>query len=248
MAANFACLLWICFLSKPWMMPRFSNFRTAYLGKIFRSGMLFFLTQIAGLVVMNSDNLVISHFLSPAQVTPYNVTWRLTNYGSSLLSLITPALWPAYAEAFVKGEQHWMRQAYLKSQRVTLLVLGAVALVMGLTGKFIINIWAGPKAVPSTSLLVLMCIWMIIFGVTMNQSTLIGATGRVGKQAIYALVASASNLALSMWWVQTLGLTGVILGTLVSYLIFIVPFQGWQVRGILKPSQPPAPREGLNHA
>jgi O-antigen/teichoic acid export membrane protein len=83
-------------------------------------------------------------------------------------------------------------------------------------------------------LLRLMCVWMFIFAITLNQSCLMGATYRVGKQAIYGILAAAANLILSILWVKTIGSAGVLIATIVSYLVFIVAMQTWEVRRILR--------------
>ncbi len=151
--ANLGSLAWICLHHKPWMMPWPSRVRRMHLGAIFHSGSRFFLIQLAGVIVFNSDNLVISHYLDPAHVTPYSVTWRLASYGSSLQALLSPALWPAYAEAYARSDMKWIRTTYLRMQRGTVALLMVVALGLFLGGKWIIHLWAGQAAVPSTLLL-----------------------------------------------------------------------------------------------
>ncbi len=44
--------------------------KPSLIGKIFHSGTQFFAIQLAGLVVFSSDNLIISHYLSPAEEHP----------------------------------------------------------------------------------------------------------------------------------------------------------------------------------
>src|SRR6185437_8736352 len=112
LASNLACLTWICFVHKPWMKPWPSRFRRAMTRVIFGSGSMFFLIQMANLVVWNSDNIVIAHFRGAAAVTPYSVTWRLVCYITALQTLAVPALWPAYAEAYVRGDIQWVRKTY----------------------------------------------------------------------------------------------------------------------------------------
>jgi len=132
--------------------------------------------------VFNSDNIVISHYLSPAQVTPYNVTWRLVSYITAVPILILPSLWPAYSEAHAKGDLAWIRSAYARTRWVTLAVLTAGCIMLVVEGQNIVRLWAGASAVPSTMLLRLMCVWMFIFAITLNQSCLMGATARVKRQ------------------------------------------------------------------
>jgi O-antigen/teichoic acid export membrane protein len=232
-AANGACLLWIGLIRKPWLRPWPSRIRRHLIGDIFRSGGQFFLIQIAGLVVFNSDNLVISHYLSPAQVTPYNIAWRVASYLGAIQTLAYPALWPAYSEAFANGDLTWIRSTYARNRWITALMLFMGCGIMGLAGRRIIQIWAGAAAVPPVILLYLMCVWMVVFAITTNQSCLMGATMRVKKQAIFSVLGAAVNLLLSIVWVKTMGVPGVLLGTIVSYLLFIVVPQTLEVKNIL---------------
>ena len=244
--ANAICLLWVCFFQKPWLKPWPSRFKKHLAGEIFHTGGQFFLIQIAGLVVFNSDNLVISHYLTPAQVTPYSVTWRVVSYITTLQALAFASLWPAYSEAYAKGDMAWIRLAYTRNRWITLAVLAAGCAVLLSAGQHIILLWAGPAAVPSVQLLWLMCVWMVILAITTNQSCLMGATSRVKKQAVFSLVSAGANLALTILWVRTLGIIGVLLGTVVSYLLFIVIPATLEVRSILRGHRTPVEQVSQN--
>ncbi len=233
-AANAACLIWIVLFHKPWMKPRPDRVDRDLIAPIFRSGTQFFAIQLSGLVVFSSDNLVISHYLSPAEVTPYAITWRLTSYILALQFLIFPALWPAYSEAYASGHMDWIRSTYKRVRWTTAAILVAGCGVMLLAGRDIIRFWAGPVAVPSMFLLELMCVWTVICAFATNQSCLMGATSRMKKQAYSSSLAAVVNLVLSILWVKTMGPSGVLLATIVSYMVFIVAVQTWEVRSILR--------------
>jgi O-antigen/teichoic acid export membrane protein len=232
--ANAACMFWVCFFHKPWMKPWPLRVRSRLIGQIFHSGIQFFAIQIAGLIVFSSDNLIISHFLSPAQVTPYSITWRLVNYIAMVQTFLFPALWPAYSEAYAKGQLAWIGSTYNRVRRMTVVVLAVGCGTMLLAGRGIIRMWAGQAAVPTQTLMWLMCVWVIIFAFTTNQSCLMGATYRTGKQGFFSLLAAVSNLILSILWVRSIGPEGVLLATIVSYVIFIVLVQTWEVKRILR--------------
>jgi O-antigen/teichoic acid export membrane protein len=145
-----------------------------------------------------------------------------------------PALWPAYSEAYAKRDLRWIRLTYNRVRWITVATLVVGCSTMLFAGREIIRIWAGPAAVPSALLIQLMCVWIVICVFTTNQSCLMGATFRVSKQAISSSLSAVANLALSIYWVKTMGTTGVVLGTIVSYLVFIVVVQSWEVRRILR--------------
>jgi O-antigen/teichoic acid export membrane protein len=236
-----ACLGWMCAVRKPWLRPWPGRVRVRLASRIFTSGGQFFLMQLAGLVVFNSDNLVIAHFLTPAQVTPYSVTWRLVSYITAAQVLLFPAMWPAYSEAWTRGDLGWIRRAYGRLERLTALTLAGGGVVLLFFGERVIRIWAGPAAVPTPGLLRLMCVWMVIFAVTTNQACLMAATNRIRRQAIAAALSAAANLALTLYWVRTLGLIGVLLGTVVSYVMFVLGVQMWEVHRILNPGEKRVP-------
>lgn len=231
---HLVCLLWLILIHKPWLKPKIGLLRRRLVSKLFHSGSQFFLIQIAGIVVMNSDNIVISHFLGPSQVTPYSITWRIVSYITAVPAVFIPALWPAYSEAYTRGDLDWIRAAYRRNAWITMLVLAVGCTVILTAGKRIILFWAGPSAVPSATLLRMMCIWMVIFSITLNQSCLMGATYRTSKQAALSIVSAALNLLLSIVWVRHYGSLGVLMATIVSYVLFILAPQNLEVRGILR--------------
>jgi O-antigen/teichoic acid export membrane protein len=232
--ANAACLAWVIVFAKPWLKPWPNLVKLSLAGKIFRSGAQFFAIQMAGLVVFSSDNLIISHFLSPARVTSYAVTWRLATYITAVQALLFPAIWPAYSEAYSRHHLDWIRSTYGRVRRVTLITVGVGCAAMLAAGREIIRIWAGPAAVPEETLIMLMCVWIAIFAFTTNQSCLMGATLRVGKQALSSGIAAAANLLLSILWVRSMGPFGVLLATVISYVIFVLLVQAYEVRRILR--------------
>jgi O-antigen/teichoic acid export membrane protein len=112
--------------------------------------------------------------------------------------------------------------------------VAAVALLIGLLGRPVIRIWAGPPAVPGRLLLWLMCGWVILLACGLNQAVLLSATSRIRLQAVYSLIGAAANLGLSIYLVRLIGVPGVLIGTLVSYILFGLAPQGYEVRNILR--------------
>ena len=140
--ANLLCLVWIWSVHKPWLAPRLSHIKGRAARRMMQTGGEFFVLQIAGIVVFNSDNLVVTHYLGPAQVAPYSVAWRLVGYAAVAQTLLTPALWPAFSEAFAKGDLAWVRSAFWKTMRGTMGFASACAVVFAFTGRWIIGVWA----------------------------------------------------------------------------------------------------------
>ena len=232
--ANLAMLVFVVGSQKPWLRLRPRLVDGGAVRELLSSGSSFLLIQVAAVVVFSSDNVIVSHYLGPAEVTPYSVTWRLVGLAAVLQSLVFPALWPAYAEAHAKRDYAWIRRTFALTMWgvVGLNLICAAALL--LFGRGVIRLWAGAAAVPSRPLLVAMCVWALISGCMTFESCLLAALNRTRAQAVLSIVAAAVNILLSVMWVQRIGSLGVIAGTIVSYVVVLVVPQTMIVRELWK--------------
>ncbi len=228
------CLLWLLSVHKPWLRPRIAHLDRAAARRMMRMGTEFFILQIAGLVVFNSDNLVITHYLGPAEVARYSVAWRLAGYASVIQALLIPALWPAFSEAFERGDIEWVRQTFRRTMWITMGTTFCFAIVFALAGRWFIRVWATTAAVPSEELVLLMCVWVLISTSMTNIGALLASKSETRLQAWCSIGTAAVNLVLSIWLIRRIGTTGVILGTILSYLLVLVVPMIWQTKRILR--------------
>src|SRR5271167_3528449 len=232
--ASLATLLVTVIWAKPWLRPRIAFIDRGVVKELLDSGSSFFLIQVAGVIVFSSDNLVVSHYLGAAEVTPYSVTWRLVGLAALLQSLIFPALWPAYAEAYARRDYAWIRRTFSLTMKGTVALNLACAVVLVLFGRTLIRVWADPAAVPPNYLLLAMGVWGLISGFMSVESCLLAALNRTREQAVLSIIAAVVNIALSIVLVRHIGSVGVIGGTILSYLVVLVVPQSMIVRGLFK--------------
>jgi O-antigen/teichoic acid export membrane protein len=233
-ATNFVCLLWLWIWHKPWLLPTRARWQIALVRPLVQTGLGFFILQLAGLAVFNTDNFIIAHYLGPAEVTPYSITWKLVGYTAAIQTIMTPALWPAYAEAWTRGDLRWIRRTLRMVILVSMGVAGVGCVILIIWGKSLIQVWAGPAAVPSQTLIVLMCVWVMICTFMANTSTVLAATNMTRLLAWLSVSVAVVNLVASIWLVQRIGSVGVILGTIGSFVLILVIPQTWKVLMILR--------------
>jgi O-antigen/teichoic acid export membrane protein len=222
-------LLWLVLWHKPWLRPRLGLVSLNEALTLLSTGWSFLLIQAAAMVVFSTDNIIVSHYLGAAEVTPYSVTWRVVGLGAVLQALVFPALWPAYAEARARGDIPWIRRTFAIAIRTTIALNVAWAMFLISFGRLGIRLWAGPAAVPPRSLLLAMACWSVIAGFMTAQSCLLGALNHTRVQAVASALAAVVNVALSIVLVVRLGSLGVILGTILSYLVVLVVPQSFAV-------------------
>ncbi len=214
-----ASTLWLLLVHKPWLMPGIRSLSAQATRQLVNVGGMFFVVQIAALLIFQTDNLIIAHFAGPDQVTPYSVAYRLFGYTSLLGLLIFPNLWPAYTEAIARRDEAWVRRTFrLNSVGGTALTM-VMALPLVVFGIPIIRIWAGQAAVPPFSLMIWMAGWSVTNSLMTAISCLLSASGRIKRQMYYGMSTAVVNIALSVWWVGLFGITGVIAATVIAYAL-----------------------------
>lgn len=222
LAGTLALNVWVMLWRKRWMKPWPSMVSPRSVRELLGTGSGFLLLQISALVVFNCDNIIIAHYLGPADVTPYSVTMRLATYATALQMALYPSLWPAYTEAHARGDYEWVRQTFWKTTRYALGAAGIAVVVLALFGRPLIRWYVGPAAVPTESLILAICLWTFIATGTELESCLLSALNRVKVQVVLALIATPLNVVLSIYWAQDYGSVGVVLGTIASYLLVVV--------------------------
>jgi O-antigen/teichoic acid export membrane protein len=222
LGGTLALNVWVVFRRKRWLTPWPTMVSRKSVRELLGTGPGFLLLQISALVVFNSDNVVIAHYLGPAEVTPYSVTMRLATYATVLQMALYPSLWPAYVEASARGDYEWVRRVFWKSARYSMGAAGIAVVVLALFGRPLIGWYVGPAAVPSEALILAICVWTLVATGTELESCLLSALNRVKLQAVLAVVGVTLNLALSIYWVRKIGSVGVVLGTITSYLLVVV--------------------------
>jgi len=184
---------------------------------------MFFVLQCAVAVGFASDNVVIAQVLGGAAVAVYAVPQKLFSFVSMLVSIAITPLWPAYGEALARGDVVWVRRAFLASLRLTLATTVPLCTLLAFAGPWILRVAVGRSLHAHASLLAVLAFWGVISAVSATASVLLNGAGVLKVQTIVAVVASLSNLALSILLTRRLGVIGVCLGSILTQLLIAYP-------------------------
>lgn len=182
---------------------------------------LFFILQLSGLIAFQSDYLIISHYLGPESVALYAVAFKLFTLPSIISSFFLNALWPAYAEAKSRGDMRWVFKSFFTSLRYSAIVVLPFSLVLLVGGRWIIENWVGSSITPGFDLLIGLFFWSILTILGGNFAALLNGLGIIKFQIIASLLMAIMNIALSIFLVQKIGISGVVWGSVLSISLFL---------------------------
>ncbi|UCC55315.1 MAG: oligosaccharide flippase family protein [Gammaproteobacteria bacterium] len=207
------------------LRPRRININLDTARKLFSTGQLFFVLQIAVIVGFHSDNIIIARILGAEAVAGYDVALKLATLPAIFIGFVVVAQWPAYGEALTRGDMDWIRHTFTRTLRVSMTITLPFAIILLLWGDQIIRLWAGPDVVPSVSLLAGMATWSLLLVAGSVISSLLNGLHVVKLQVICAILMAIGNILVSIYLVDAVGVEGAIYGTLVAYIMLsLLPY------------------------
>ena len=214
-------LNWLVLFSRrhPELRPhlRLATGRAA-LGLI-KVGMLFFVLQLAVAVAYQSDVVVAARIVGPSAAAEFSVALRLFFLVPTLLSLVFVPLWPAYGEAIARGDLGWVRRTLARSTVLGVILATASSVFLVFAGREVLRIWLGPVFDPPFMLLLGMAIWAVVSTGFTSISMLLNGATVVRFQVIVASLMAGTSIVASIVLGSRYGLSGIIWGTLLAYLI-----------------------------
>jgi O-antigen/teichoic acid export membrane protein len=164
------------------------------------------------------DMLMLGVMSNPHQVGLYSAAYRIMNQVLFTYYLLTQILYPRHAKQDAAGRARALRPRIL----VTLFAAGAaIAFVLSVSRKLVVDIVFGHQFLPATLLLALLAWAIPLDFVTSYLSNAYIAWSMEKKVLICTAVGAASNVILNLIWIPTYGATAAAVNTLVSYVIFL---------------------------
>jgi len=178
-----------------------------------------FVHDVATLLQMKTDVIVIGALLPVAAVTPYALCQKLSRVPQVLTEQFVKVLLPLASELQAHDDQRRLRLMYLWSSRLTLVIFVPIGSAIALLSPDVLTLWLGPSYAEYWPLVVIL---VVALGIDMSQwpaANILQASARVRLVAVVAIATGVANLGLSIVLARWLGLNGVALGTLIPTTI-----------------------------
>ena len=206
---------------KPELAPAFRFVSRHTIKYIAHIGILFFVMQIAGAVVFASDNIVIAQLLGAHAVAIYAIPQRMFSIVPSMLGLALVPLWPAYGEALARGDHGWVWRTLKRSLIVSTVFAGLCSIVLVCAGNWLITLWVGPVIATSMLLLVALGIWQVVQAGGYAVSMYLNGANAMRFLVIVCVTMAVVAIALKIYLVPIIGISGVVWATIISYLLCV---------------------------
>lgn len=186
-----------------------------------------FVANVAVLIILRIDPLVIKLFLPLAAVAVYGIASKIAEYSFLLNKQFSNALMPLVSQSHGRGDADTILKVLIDGTRFLMGVAVPFLALLWYYAGDIIHLWMGPDFAESTPLLRILLIAVFFSTLQLNAANVLGMTGH-HKAVAYSMLGSAGlNLVLSILLIQVFALTGVAMATLIAAfaieMLVIVP-------------------------
>ncbi len=197
------------------LRPSFADINLNNLKLLLTLGIGFFALQICSLVLNTTDNLLISNLYGSEDVTPYSIVYKVFYLLTQLHGIVIMPMWSAYTEAATRKDMKWINNTMKKINLITL-GFSAMAVIGIILFRPLSVIWLRRELQFSTSLIIIVAIYMIVQMFANNYSSFLCGVGHIKTSVIISLIGTFLNIPLSILFARDfhMNLTGIILGSL----------------------------------
>ncbi len=164
------------------------------------------------------DMLMLGVMSNPHQVGLYSAAYRIMNQVLFTYYLLMQVLYPRHAKQDAAGRARALRPRILL---ILFCVGGAIALLLSVSRKLVLDIVFGHQFLAATWLLALLAWAIPLDFLTSYLSNAYIAWSMEKKVLACTAIAASSNVVLNLIWIPSYGATAAAANTLFSYLIFL---------------------------
>jgi O-antigen/teichoic acid export membrane protein len=236
----------------PCLKMGISRFRIARLRQVAPLAFWFMLANIALLLALRSDALLVKVYLPLSAVAAFAIAAKISEFSYLLNKQFSNALMPLISRSHGAGDLEAIRNVLKNGTRLLALVSAPSLLLLFIHAEALIKIWVGPDLLQAVAPLRILLVSVFLSTLQFNAANVLGMLGKHRRVACTLIGSASMNVALTLFLVPRLGLTGAALATLISVATIELNLilggalaqQGMRAGSILKPILRIAPALG----
>lgn len=204
------------------LRPSLSLVRFRELHYILNLGVKFFVIQIAGIIIYQTNNIIIAHFFGPAEVTPYAITYQYLSAVTMVFSIVLTPYWSAFTEAYTQRDFAWIKNAVHKLKYLWIVFFFTMILAAYFS-RSIIMFWVGSKVIINTGLVIAIAIYMLLTAYSSINCSLLNGTGKIKLQFYISVIYSLVHIPITLYFCKAFGIIGIMFSfTIITALTTIL--------------------------
>jgi len=207
--------------------PSIKDIDFSGISKLLKFSGVFFVIQIGAMIIIYSNNFIISRIMGPQSVTLYNIPFRLFSFIPLLFSIVIGPYWSAFTESYAVNDIDWIKKS-IKKLRSIWLMLFLLGLLIFSVRDFLFKIWIGDVILIPTVLSICIFINIMCYAWHTIHVCFLNGIGKIRLQLYVIVIGAAFNVYLSFLLGRLFFLPGIIIANAITFsimgLIFTIQY------------------------
>ena len=194
--------------------PSFKDFRKERIRDIYSLGLKYFAGQFSSLIVFSTASFLLSHYVNPTEAAVYNTAWTYFGVLVMFNSMVLTPLVAAVTDAFVKGEDAWIKNIYKKIRLYSILLTAGSITLLGFS-QIVFHLWVGEKIIIPWSLSIIMTLYFICNIWVTPYKNFLSGVGKMNVSVIISFIKIALFFPVAIALIKLWASFGLIMAILV---------------------------------
>lgn len=177
--------------------------------------------KLGGIVVLSTDNIIISKMLGTVTVGYYSNYYMIINSLSILFSQIFTSITASVGNLLVKEDSSKSYNVFKVIMMINFWIYGFAAICLFILIEPFITLWVGSEFILAKAVLIILVLNFYITGMKASIGVYKDAAGIFWEDRYIPVIESIINIVASVIFAKFFGLAGVFLGTLISSFVVV---------------------------
>ncbi len=202
-----------------------------YLKGIYSLGLKYMVIQIGSLFLFSSDNYILSYFMSPKEVVPYEIVSKYFQFPLMILTAGMAPLWSMFAKGYLEKNQTWLLMIFKRFNYFYILILVGMLLCVFIASP-IMKIWISKEFTVSIFLLFSVSIMISLRIFTTFYGYFFNGIGNLRSYLVLLCASVLLKLPLSYLFIKlNFGISSVVLASGSCLLVWSIvqPIEAYKI-------------------
>ena len=202
-----------------------------YLKGIYSLGLKYMVIQIGSLFLFSSDNYILSYFMSPKEVVPYEIVSKYFQFPLMILTAGMAPLWSMFAKGYLEKNQTWLLMIFKRFNYFYILILVGMLLCVFIASP-IMKLWISKEFTVSIFLLFSVSIMISLRIFTTFYGYFFNGIGNLRSYLVLLCASVLLKLPLSYLFIKlNFGISSVVLASGSCLLVWSIvqPIEAYKI-------------------
>jgi len=203
-------------------MYRSTKMHSEWMWKLWHFGKFVFGTNISSSIFRNTDQFIISSYLSTSAVALYGICLRISNLVDVPSQVLGDILFPKTAKMMEDGNLEKVKFYYEKAVGSILAIAVPASICIVVLPELVIGIIAGKNYMDAVPILQITIFYGLFLPFIKQFGTIMDSIGAPKTNFVVLTITAACNIGICMYFTKQMGLMGAAYGTMTSYAICFI--------------------------